>query len=64
VTRLALTLGAAALLPAGGHAQTPAPLMTRPIPSTGEALPMVGLGTAALYNNDNEASRRSAQEVL
>jgi len=63
VARLALSIGAAALLPAGASAQA-TPLLTRAIPSTGEALPMVGLGTAALYNRDDDNSRRAASEVL
>jgi aryl-alcohol dehydrogenase-like predicted oxidoreductase len=64
VARFALALGATVLLPPGARAQTAASIMTRPIPSTGEALAMVGLGTASLYNRDNEGARRSAQEVL
>ena len=41
-----LALGVAALLPApAAYAETPAPLLTRPIPSTGLQLPIVGIGT-------------------
>lgn len=62
--QFALALGTAALLPMRAGGQTAASVMTRKIPSSGEALPMVGLGTAALYNRDDDASRRSAQEVV
>jgi diketogulonate reductase-like aldo/keto reductase len=49
------------LLPAAAlprvHAQ-PAALLTRPIPSSGEALPVVGLGTWITFNVGNDAAAR------
>ena len=38
--------------------------VTRPIPSTGERLPSVGLGTANVFDRDDEATRRSATLVV
>jgi aryl-alcohol dehydrogenase-like predicted oxidoreductase len=38
--------------------------VTRPIPSTGERLPPVGLGTANVFDRDDEATRRSATLVV
>ena len=64
VARLALCLGAAAMLPSRSDAQPAAPIITRAIPSTGETLPMVGFGTAAVYNRDDDNSRRAAGEVI
>jgi aryl-alcohol dehydrogenase-like predicted oxidoreductase len=39
-------------------------LVTRPIPSTGERLPSVGLGTANVFDRDDEPARRSATLVV
>ena len=41
-----------------------APLITRAIPGSGERLPAVGLGTAYVFDSDNEQTRRAASEVL
>jgi aryl-alcohol dehydrogenase-like predicted oxidoreductase len=41
-----------------------ASLMTRPVPSTGERLPPVGLGTANVFDRDDEPARRSATLVV
>lgn len=58
-------LAAAALLPQAAAAQTgAAPLITHAIPSTGERLPAVGLGTASVFNADDERTRRAAAQVL
>ncbi len=52
---------AAALAPARGAAQQ-SPVLTRPIPSSGEAIPLVGLGTWITFNvgNDRVARDRCA----
>jgi aryl-alcohol dehydrogenase-like predicted oxidoreductase len=39
-------------------------LLTRTIPSTGERLPAVGLGTAYVFNSNDEATRQKAVAVL
>ena len=39
-------------------------IMTRPIPSTGEPLPVVGLGTAQQWNDDLPATHAALTEVV
>jgi len=56
---------AAALTTRPGFAQTAEPAMiTRAIPRTGERIPAVGLGTAYVFDRNNEQTRRSAAEVV
>jgi aryl-alcohol dehydrogenase-like predicted oxidoreductase len=59
------TLLAAGLLarPASGQPADPQ-LITRAIPSSGERLPAVGLGTAYVFDSDNEQTQRAAAGVL
>jgi aryl-alcohol dehydrogenase-like predicted oxidoreductase len=58
-------LAAAALLARPGSARAAeATLVTRAIPSTGERLPAVGLGTAYVFDNADERTRRAAAEVV
>jgi aryl-alcohol dehydrogenase-like predicted oxidoreductase len=45
-------------------AQTAAPLVSRAIPSSGELLPAVGLGTANLFDTADEATRQKVAAVL
>jgi diketogulonate reductase-like aldo/keto reductase len=40
-------MGAAGLIPAAAYAQAPASILKRPIPGTGEMLPVIGLGSSA-----------------
>jgi aryl-alcohol dehydrogenase-like predicted oxidoreductase len=59
----ALATGAVSLtLPA--FAQLASPLLMRLIPSTGEPLPAVGLGTAAVFDNADAATLQSARAVV
>ena len=59
----ALARGAASLaLPA--FAQPASPLTTRPIASTGEPLPAVGLGTAAVFDSADAATLQNARAVV
>jgi aryl-alcohol dehydrogenase-like predicted oxidoreductase len=51
----------AALLARPALAQTP---LTRAIPNSGERLPAVGLGTALVFNTNDEATRAKAAAVL
>ena len=46
------------------RARTDTPLITRVIPSSGERLPAVGLGTAQVFDTSDEATRRKAAAVL
>jgi aryl-alcohol dehydrogenase-like predicted oxidoreductase len=58
-------LTAAALLARPALAQTDeGPLITRAIPSTGERVPAVGLGTASVFDSDDERTRKAAAQVV
>lgn len=48
--RRSVLAGAAALAAAPAFAQSPAPVATKPIPSSGEQLPVVGIGTSQVFN--------------
>jgi aryl-alcohol dehydrogenase-like predicted oxidoreductase len=52
------------LLSTKAVAQTETPLLTRPIPSSGERIPAVGLGTAYVFDDKNEATRSKADAVV
>jgi aryl-alcohol dehydrogenase-like predicted oxidoreductase len=41
-----------------------APLIERAIPSSGERVPAVGLGTAQIFDSDDERTRQAAAQVL
>ncbi len=46
-------------------APQPAPLLTRPIPSSGEVLPLIGLGSWITFNVGNDrAARDACAEVM
>lgn len=57
--RSVTTAGAAALLPRSISA-TPAPVLTKPVPSSREALPLVGLGSWVTFNVGNDPDARNA----
>ena len=61
-------IGLAAATAAGGrwaHGESVVPLRTRPIPSTGEALPVIGLGTWQTFDVGRSAEERAPlDEVL
>jgi aryl-alcohol dehydrogenase-like predicted oxidoreductase len=58
-------LMATSLLARRGFAQTSkTPVLARAIPSTGEHLPAVGLGTASVFDRDGDDSRRAASQVV
>ena len=56
-------LAATAALAPPAFAQTPA-LLARPIPASGELLPAVGLGTAQVFDLNDETIRQKASAVL
>jgi aryl-alcohol dehydrogenase-like predicted oxidoreductase len=58
------TLAGGLLLSPKALAQADLPLITRAIPVSGEALPVVGLGTAAVFDADDETTRSQADAVL
>jgi len=45
-------------------AQMETPLLTRAIPGSGEQIPAVGLGTAYVFDENNEATRSKADAVV
>ncbi len=60
-------LAGAALVPALGNgvAMAETAMITRPIPSTGEAMPVVGLGTWPVFDvGTDEAARRPLRDVV
>ena len=57
-------LAGAGLLARPAFAQTDQPLITRAIPSSGEHIPAVGLGTASIFNTADEATRQKAAAVV
>jgi aryl-alcohol dehydrogenase-like predicted oxidoreductase len=57
-------LTGATVLASPAHAQTATPPITRAIPATGELLPAVGLGTASVFDTNNEATQQNAAAVL
>jgi len=58
-------LAGVALLARKASAQNEAtPLIERAIPSSGERLPAVGLGTARVFDSDDEKTRRAASQVI
>jgi aryl-alcohol dehydrogenase-like predicted oxidoreductase len=59
-----VALAAGALLAGPAHAQSQGALITRAIPGSGEKLPAVGLGTAYVFDNDSDKTRRVAAEVV
>jgi len=52
------------LLSTRAVAQTETALLTRPIPGSGERIPAVGLGTAYVFDENNEATRNKADAVV
>jgi diketogulonate reductase-like aldo/keto reductase len=64
LSALAATGACAALCPSAALAQ-PRPLLTRPIPSTGEQLPAVGLGSWITFNvGDDPVARDACTDVM
>jgi len=57
-------LAGAALLARKASAQNGAALIERAIPSSGERLPAVGLGTARVFDSDDERTRQAASRVI
>jgi aryl-alcohol dehydrogenase-like predicted oxidoreductase len=45
-------------------AQTDRPMLTRPVPHSGEQLPVVGLGTAVSFPSANDTQRKALEAVI
>ncbi|HEX7080638.1 MAG TPA: aldo/keto reductase [Gammaproteobacteria bacterium] len=62
----AKTCAALAVAPrlAGAQNESPADLITRPIPSTGEELPIIGLGSSATFSDAAEEEAQAVREVM
>lgn len=61
---VAAVAGIALLGHAGLARASDGALLTRAIPRSGERLPMVGLGTAGVFDRDDEATRAAAMQVV
>ncbi len=48
----------------GARAQPPAALLTRPIPRTNESLPVIGLGTAYVFEIGSDAADRTSRAAV
>jgi aryl-alcohol dehydrogenase-like predicted oxidoreductase len=59
-------LAAAALVSRSsfGQTRTDDAIITRTVPSTGEEMPAVGLGTAYVFDRDNDQTRSAAAQVI
>jgi aryl-alcohol dehydrogenase-like predicted oxidoreductase len=66
VLALGAAIGAAALGIAPLHAQAPAakPVLVRKIPRTGEPMPVVGLGTAIVFDIGDDAAKRAERSAV
>jgi aryl-alcohol dehydrogenase-like predicted oxidoreductase len=63
--RAAIGVGVSVFLPSADLRAQTAPLIQRKIPSTGESLPVIGIGTARRYESvTTEAERAPLREVL
>jgi aryl-alcohol dehydrogenase-like predicted oxidoreductase len=62
---LRLALGAAALVSTGGLSMAAASVMRRPLPRTGESLPIIGLGTWQTFDvSTSQSAREPLKDVL
>jgi aryl-alcohol dehydrogenase-like predicted oxidoreductase len=61
---IAAAAGVAAALPPGLARAATSPVLTRPIPRTGERLPVVGLGTAIVFDIGEDAAKRAERRAV
>jgi aryl-alcohol dehydrogenase-like predicted oxidoreductase len=57
-------IGVAAAFRGAPAADAAGPILTRPIPRTGERLPVVGLGTAIVFDIGDDAARRAERRAV
>ncbi len=56
--------GASLVLPSGGLSALEGPMIQHRIPSSGESVPVIGIGTSRRYQGTTEAERATLREVL
>jgi aryl-alcohol dehydrogenase-like predicted oxidoreductase len=64
VLALAAGAGVAAAFPPGLARAATSPVLTRPIPRTGERLPVVGLGTAIVFDIGEDTAKRAERRAV
>jgi aryl-alcohol dehydrogenase-like predicted oxidoreductase len=64
VLAMSAGLGAAAALRMQSARAAAAPVLTRPIPRSGERLPVVGLGTAIIFDIAGDAAKRAERRAV
>lgn len=64
ILALAAGAGMAAVIPIGRARAAAAPVLTRPVPRTGERLPVVGLGTAIVFDIGEDAAKRAERRAV
>jgi len=64
ILEIAAAAGVAAALPFRPARAAAAPVLTRPIPRTGERLPVVGLGTAIVFDIGDDAPKRAERRAV
>ena len=61
---IALGLGAASMRGLNAQASSKGPVALKPVPSTGETLPVIGLGTWITFNVGNDRAARFYEVYL
>ncbi len=64
ILEITAAAGVAAALPLGLARPATSPVLTRPIPRTGERLPVVGLGTAIVFDIGDDAAKRAERRAV
>lgn len=64
ILALAAGVGASVALPVTSAFGAAAPILTRAIPRTGERLPVVGLGTAIVFDIGDDAAKRAERRAV
>lgn len=64
ILKIAAAAGVAAALPFRPARAAAAQVLTRPIPRTGERLPVVGLGTAIVFDIGDDAAKRAERRAV
>jgi aryl-alcohol dehydrogenase-like predicted oxidoreductase len=57
-------VAAAALPELAGAQGAPEPIMTRPVPVSGEPLPIVGIGSAVIFEYENDPAKQAERKAV